>query len=148
VPRPPIPEDKRLAILAELKTDKPRNQIAREHGVSPSSVTKIAQANGHQFDRALTKHATAAATIDHQARLVKLAATAAGLAERAALSFESMTDEQWAKMSPHSRAVLFGIASDKARDLASADSGVEQAITGLGKLFDGLVERHGDDDSE
>lgn len=63
----PIPPEKRAAILEEIKTSgKSRNQIARDQGVSMSSVTKIAQDNGlgDAFDRSRTEAATRAKVID------------------------------------------------------------------------------------
>ena len=64
-----LPEAKRRAILTDIKAAKPRNQTARDHGVSPSTVTKIAQAEGleNAFDRSQTKKATAAAVADSKA---------------------------------------------------------------------------------
>ena len=71
-----IPDEKRAAILADIKTgEKGRNQIAREHGVSQSTVSLIAQDAGltSAFDRTTTKHATAAATADNKARRAAIA---------------------------------------------------------------------------
>lgn len=144
---PRIPDHKRSAILADIRAaQKPRNQIARDHGVAVGTVTNIARENGlvDAFDRSATKKATEAKVIDHKARLVAIAGRSAGLAERILDSFEDMSDKDWADVSPYTRGLVFGIASDKAKDLAADDSGVEIAVTGLGKLFDGLIERHGD----
>lgn len=66
-----LTDEKRAAILADIKTgEKGRNQIAREHGVSQSTVSLIAQDAGLKdaFDRTTTKHATAAVTADNKAR--------------------------------------------------------------------------------
>lgn len=68
MPRPPIDPTIRAAIIADFTTDRARNQIARDHRVSASTVTKIAQEVGHVFDRTATKHATAAAVVDNKAR--------------------------------------------------------------------------------
>lgn len=62
----PIPEDKRAAILRDIEADHPRNQIARDHKVSVSTVTKFAKQVGHEFDRSHTKNATAAAVADNK----------------------------------------------------------------------------------
>src|SRR5690606_29394390 len=65
----PIPDHKRQAILADIKAGKARNAIAREHGVSPSTVTNIAKSAGmtDAFDRSQTKRATEAAQADNAA---------------------------------------------------------------------------------
>lgn len=66
----PIPATKRAAILAEVRAGaKGRNQIARDHGVSVGSVTKIAKDADlpEAFDRSLTKNATKAAVADNRA---------------------------------------------------------------------------------
>lgn len=72
MPRPPIDPAVRDAIIADFGTDKARNAIARDHGVSPSTVTKVAQEVGHEFDRAATKHATQAAVVDNKARRAEI----------------------------------------------------------------------------
>lgn len=144
---PRIPDDKRALILTDIRTgEKPLRQIARERGVAPSTVNKIAKDNGitDAFERAKTKKATAARMVDHKARLVAIAGRSAGVAESILTSFEAMEEDDWKDVSPYTRGLVFGIASDKAKDLAADDAGVEIAVTGLGRLFDGLIERHGD----
>lgn len=72
-----IPDEKRAAILADIETgEKGRNQIAREHEVSQSTVSLIAQDAGLRdaFDRTTTKHATAAVTADNKARRAAISA--------------------------------------------------------------------------
>jgi hypothetical protein len=68
VPRRPIPEDKRQAILADIRAGKARNTIAREHRVGAGTVTKIAQDAGLQFDRSAVKRATEARIADQRAQ--------------------------------------------------------------------------------
>jgi transposase-like protein len=63
----PLPDDKRAAILDDIKAGKSRNEIAREHGVGAGTVTKIAQQNDLAFDRSKTKNATEAARVDNAA---------------------------------------------------------------------------------
>jgi hypothetical protein len=76
-PRAITPE-KRAAILKDIKavpkTGKSRNQIARDRGVSMSTVTKIAGKSGHgdAFDRTRTAAATRAVVIDSRARREQL----------------------------------------------------------------------------
>ncbi|TQN27482.1 hypothetical protein FHX37_4202 [Haloactinospora alba] len=72
---PPINDDKRAAILADIDSGtKSRNAISREHGVSPSTVAKVAQENGNEdaFDRTQTAHATRARVADNAARRAEI----------------------------------------------------------------------------
>jgi transposase-like protein len=63
----PLAPGLRAAILASLRAGQTRNKAAREHGVSFSTVTKIAAAEGISFDRSQTKSATDAAVADMRA---------------------------------------------------------------------------------
>jgi uncharacterized protein with PIN domain len=119
---------KREAILTEVRAGKARNAIARDHDVSPSSVTKLAGEAGMKdaFDRSHTKKATEAKAADHQATLAALAARHAKIASDVMDSFEA-ADHDWGKVSPHARGIILGICSDKARELAAPDEGVEAA---------------------
>jgi transposase-like protein len=70
---PRIPDDTRASILAAVRAGaKGRNQIARDHGVALSTVTKLAKEAGvtDAFDRAQTKNATTAALVDNKAQRV------------------------------------------------------------------------------
>lgn len=62
----PLDPDKRAAIADAIRAGGARNAIAREHGVSGSTVTGIAKAEGLDgaFDRASTKTATEARQAD------------------------------------------------------------------------------------
>lgn len=65
-----LPDAKRNAILADIEAGrKARNQIARDHHVSPSTVTKIAKdaAIEAAFDRSHLKHALQAKAADDKA---------------------------------------------------------------------------------
>lgn len=144
---PRIPDHKRAAILADIRAGKPRNHIAREHDVALGTVTNIARENGVKdaFDRSATKKATEAKVIDHRARLADLASQSARIAKNIGDSLEVFTPEDWADVSPYTRGLVFGIASDKAKDLASDDRDAEQVASALGKFFDGIVDRNGDE---
>lgn len=146
---PPLDPDKRAAILQAIRAGgRSRGAIARDHDVSPSTVTNIAKAAGLNtaFDRAQTKKATEAAQVDHKARLVALASRAAGVSENVIASMEQMTAEDWANVSPYTRGLIFGITADKARELASDDDDSAQVVSLLGGLFDQLTDRHGTGD--
>lgn len=74
--RPRIPEDKRAAILEDIKSgEKARSQIAEDHAVSTTSVSKIAHDAGitDAFSRTQTKNATEAAQADNAASRARLA---------------------------------------------------------------------------
>ena len=63
----PLHPDKRAAILADIQAENPqRNEIARKHGVSPSTVTKIAREEhlAGAFDRTQTQQAAHARRFD------------------------------------------------------------------------------------
>ncbi len=116
----PLDPDKRAAILDDIKAGtKSRNQIARDHGVSVSSVTKIARQEGlpGAFDRSRTRNATAAAVADHASRR-------AALAERLITLAETSMDQALAVLreaSARDAAVVLGIAVDKHRALVDMD---------------------------
>lgn len=66
----PLPPKKRDEILADIQAgEKGRNEIARDHGVSTSTVTGIAKDAGitDAFDRTATEKATRAREVDCKA---------------------------------------------------------------------------------
>ena len=144
----PLPDDKRAAILADIKAGKARNVIAREHGVSPSTVTRIAQTSGWTtaFDRSQTKNATAAAIADSAARRARLAQRLVTLAE---LSLNQAIAEL-SETTARDAAVVLGIAVDKHLAIERHDSGADadQAASLLGAILNDLQARHGDTPSE
>lgn len=72
----PLDPNKRQAIADAIRAGGKRNQVARDHDVSPSTVTGIARTEGieHAFDRSATKRATEARSADVAARRVQLKA--------------------------------------------------------------------------
>ncbi len=73
---PKLSDDKRAAILADIQAGtKGRNQIARDHGVALSTVTKIAKDAGSTdaFDRSQTAKGTRAVQEDNRARRARIA---------------------------------------------------------------------------
>lgn len=80
---PPISDEKRAAIATDLQDDtKSRNQIARDHDVSPSTVSKIAGEEHRTFDRTQVIHATRAKQADNKSRRAQLAADLLSDAEK------------------------------------------------------------------
>jgi transposase-like protein len=66
---PRIPNDKRQAIADAIRAGGKRNEIARDHNVSPGTVTNIADENNltEPFDRTATARASAAKRVDNAA---------------------------------------------------------------------------------
>lgn len=60
----PLTEEKRQKILTLHAQGLSRNEIARQAGVSPSSVSKVCAADDRTFDRSQTKDATRAKQVD------------------------------------------------------------------------------------
>lgn len=67
-----IPDDERREIAAAVRAGGRRNEVARRFNRSPGSVSKIAAAEGIEFDRSQTKKATAAARYDSQAARMQI----------------------------------------------------------------------------
>lgn len=143
----PLAPGKRAAILEDIRAGHPRNQIARDHGVSGSTVTKLAKTlSDEPFDRSQTKKATEAAQVDHAAVLAKLAARSAAVAGNILASFEAMDLDAWSKVSPHTRAIALGVCADKARELApdAGEAEIEAARSLIGAVFEDIVARRGE----
>ncbi|MFJ2542744.1 helix-turn-helix domain-containing protein [Microbacterium sp. NPDC087589] len=69
----PISAEQRDRIVALAQDGMPRNAIAREVGVSGTTVKKYAEAAGYSFDRSSTRKAAEAAQIDNAVRREALA---------------------------------------------------------------------------
>lgn len=69
----PLTNDQRNTIVALHAAGHTRNQIAREAGISASSVSRICKAEGLNFDRTATAAATRAKVVDAKARRAELA---------------------------------------------------------------------------
>jgi hypothetical protein len=85
----PLPPGKRAAIVKDIKKAKKdgglsRNEIARTHDVSPSTVTKIAgqESLSDAFDRAQTQQCTRASKFDAAAARAQLVVDLLGDAQR------------------------------------------------------------------
>lgn len=87
----PIPDTTRAAILNDIQTgEKGRNAIARDHDVSPDTVSNIADAAGilDAFARTNTENAT-------RARQSDLAARRAVIAEMLLDDIQRLRDRAW-----------------------------------------------------
>lgn len=73
MPGTPLTQPQRDHILALHAQGHSRNQIARETGISPSTVTRVCKAEGLVFDRRQTAAATQAKVVDAKARRAELA---------------------------------------------------------------------------
>jgi len=136
----------REAIEADIRAGKHRNEIARTHGVSGSTVTSIARECDRSFDRSQTKTATAVVVADVAARRARLSADFIEIAalcnERARLL---LVDTE-ADLKPHKvrdLAIAAGIYYDKHLQQAAFDDTGDEggavvdqwliALTGHGK---------------
>ena len=63
----PLAASRRAAILEDIRAGMSCGQAARTHGVSRSTVSKLAADNGISFERSQTKSATEAAVADARA---------------------------------------------------------------------------------
>jgi transposase-like protein len=70
--RQPINDELKQQIVDLAKTGLARNEIARQMGVAPSSVSKFCKAAGVGFDRTATAKATSAKQVDNKARRAEL----------------------------------------------------------------------------
>ncbi len=87
----PIPDHIRAAILADIQAgEKGRNAIARDHNVSPDTVSNIAESAGilNAFARTQTENAT-------RARQSDLAARRAQIAEMLLDDIQALRDRAW-----------------------------------------------------
>jgi len=153
---------KRNAIIADIKAGHQRNQIARDHTVSGSTVTKIAGQEGltDAFDRTQTENATRARGIDLAATRAALIERLYGIAGRMLDRVESpytqiISGPAGAELVttklPPLRDAQAGMSSaaialDKAARLEDrqGDGKVDQAKSLLGAMFEGLRKAHGD----
>lgn len=85
----PISPKKIAAVLADLDQEKPRNQIARDHGISAGTVTNIARKHGKNFDRSKTEKATRAVELDNKSRRALLAKRMLDAADQALMDMRS-----------------------------------------------------------
>lgn len=118
---PRLPDDKRAAILDDIRTGtKSRGQIARDHNVSTTTVSNLAKDDGIEepFSREQTEKATAAAVADSASERASIALDTLKGA-RAALKqmLTALPDA-----SARDAAVAFGIMIDKHRVLDRYDA--------------------------
>lgn len=141
----PLPDHKRAAILASIKAGgKSRGQIARDHKVSTTSVSRIATDAGivSPFSRDKTQKATAALAIDNRALRTQLAS---GSLQGAQKALEGIL-EAMPGSGLRDLAITYGVLIDKhiAIERHDSGSGAEQVTSLLGTLFDDIRARHGD----
>lgn len=66
--------ERRAQIVAWIDEGLPRNEVARRAGLSGSTISGIAKAEGRTFDRSMIRSATEARTADLRARRAEIAA--------------------------------------------------------------------------
>lgn len=162
---PRIPDDKRAAIIADIKSGSLANrEIARKHGVSSGSITNIAKQAGIEgaFERSQTENATRAVVADNRSRRAQLASDLLDDAEkfrarawgsysyyeRGQFGPELVTLEKPPLKEAKEAYVAIGIALDKHVVLErhdATDPGTMGSL--LGTLLDGLQVKHGTGDA-
>lgn len=78
----PVGLKERDAILHDIDLGMTRNELARKHKRSPSTISKVAAQGGRSFDRTKTAAATEAFQVDMASRRAKLADALLDDAER------------------------------------------------------------------
>jgi hypothetical protein len=165
---PRIPDDKRAAILADIKENAPqgksRGKIARDHDVSTFTVSKIAEEGGcsDAFNREQTKNATAAAVADNRSmraelsrRLLEKAGDALDQMDQPHLAFafggrDNIYREQELPKPPtgdmRNLMVIAATAIDKhiVIDRHDSGAGLDETVGLLDRIMTGLKEKHGD----
>lgn len=107
-----IPDDVRAAIADDVRAGlKSRNQIARDHNVSPQTVTNVATEIGvaDPFSREHTKKATAARRDDQVGQRAGVAADLLSLGQKAMLKLAGQLDD----LNPRELTAVMGVAFDK-----------------------------------
>lgn len=129
----PLDPEKRDAIAQAIRDGGKRNEIARQHDVSASTVTKIARELETDegltaFDRSATKKASEAIRADQEHDRLRLAVRWRTFSTTVLASLEALTFEDWARVAPLDRARIAGIAVDKAAVLErGADPEADQS---------------------
>ncbi|MCM2394348.1 hypothetical protein [Streptomyces albipurpureus] len=139
---PRIPADTRAAILADIQAGHLScRAIAKAHGVSPSTVSKLAAdaIPVDAFERSQTKKATEAATADAASRRAVLGTAWLSLAEEAVAQARA----ELADARADKAATIAGIATDK--HLALDKHGVDPH--GLSAVDAWLTAMTGEDDT-
>ena len=157
----PLAPAKRAAILADIEAGKPRNQIARDHSVSGSTVTKLARTvSDEPFDRSQALKATRAQQADNKTKRAQLQSDllddAQKLRERAWKPYKivvgSAEGAEIVQLDlpplPDVRAAYtsIGIIVDKSVVIEKHDSGddAEAARSVLSAVLENLTVKHGD----
>jgi transposase-like protein len=141
----PLSAGKRNAIIEDIKaareSGKSAGQIARDHGVARSTVTKITREEGltGAFERAQTENATRAREVDCKAL-------------RAQLKVDLMQDAQWLRQRARGRYQTV-VSTPQGAEIVTLDeaplSEVRSGYTALGIAVDKslALERHDNDAS-
>lgn len=153
----PLAPEVRAAIITDIGSGMTRNQIARKHHVSPSSVGRIAEQEGiaDAWDRTHALKGARAKAADNKARRARLQSDLLGdaqkLRKRAWSRYPVIVggpegaEKVWLDLPPlldvRAAYTSIGIIVDKdaAIERNAGDSGSAQARSMLGQLFEGLA---------
>ena len=162
---PRIPDDKRTAILADIKAGQlGARKIAAKHGVSASTVSKLAKDENvlDAFARSQTENATRAVVADSRSRRAQLASDLLDDAEKLRLrAWKAYSYYERGQFGPElvtldlpplkevkEAYVSLGVAVDKHVVLERHDATDPGAMGSLlGTLLAGLQDKHGTGDA-
>lgn len=119
---PRVTEHQRQQVRDLHAKGLPRNEIARQVGISNDSVSKICRAAGLGFDRAGTEAATKAKQVDTKKVRALLAADSITTARRALDRINIMLDDDEAEFAIRDLGTVVGILADKHMALERMDS--------------------------
>lgn len=154
----PVQPETRAKIIKLIRQEVARNEIARQCGVSPTTVTRIAKAEGLAFDRSATKVAVAAHKVDlaesRQLLAEKMLIAAHGMLDSIDSPYEvfnfggkdntfnSHTFDTPPVEVKRNILTTAGIAFDKASRIVEADRGVE-GLAPVESMLGRLAQRFG-----
>lgn len=129
-----LSDAQREQIIDLARAGRKRNEIAREVGVSPSTVSRLAQAEGLTFDRTQTEKATKAHVADAKARRATLSLDMLGDLETARLRIIEAANARDFQLTAQGLDALTR-AYVNLQKLEPDDGGLDMARGLLGKFF-------------
>lgn len=141
MPAPLTPEQREAVLTAARQPGATRNDVARQTGVSPASVTRLCSAANIPFDRKATAAAVQARVIDLKAARVHLAGGLLDDVAEARLRLHQTTEPRDFFDLARAVAVLTN-AHVRIIGVDGTETGVEEARSMLSALATALGVRH------
>lgn len=129
-----LSDAQRQQIVDMAEAGSGRNEIAREVGVSPSTVSAVAKAVGLSFDRTQTEKATKAHVADAKARRATLGLEMLGDLEEARLRLAEATGARDFQLTAQGMDALTRAYANMVK-LDPGDGGMEEARGLLGTII-------------